>query len=362
MNLYEILNKIIKKNAEKTITNTQLVELDSKLFKSALQQSKSILSNFANLQLQYKEMFRDPQFAACYQIIKQNILSKNYNELKIDKNIISKIIEYVLESVYFGYSLLEVNDINNKIDIKNYDREYYNPRKKMLLKYPYAVDGQSIMEEGFKDWFIPILHDYEGLFAQIAHPIIFNNDLTKNWISYLKKYSHPQPILKTAITDDDNNRQMMEYLENIQNGSYAVIDSDSVLEFLQPNSTNSDLFEKLQNYLIKTIKQCVLGSDSLNTENSFVGSTTVAYTLLNEKLLGILNYIEYQINNNIFPALTILGYSEFNTILEFDKNFENRFEQKNDILELLKVGIQIDSKFLEDYFKIKISNEGAIRE
>ena len=353
MNIYGIINKFInKKNAEKSNIQPQMATLDIKAFRAALQLSKNQISNFGNLQLLYKEMFRDAQFAACYQIIKQNILSKSHN---YDINI-NNIIEYILESVYFGYSLLEVNDINNNVVITNYDRELYNPRKKMILKYPASLDGQNIEDEGFKDWYIPVVHDLEGLFGMIGNMIIYNYDLTNNWISYLKKYSHPQPILKTSITDDESKMEMLEYLSNIQNGSFAVIDIDSELQFLQPNSANVELFEKLQAYLIKTIKQAVLGSDSLNTENSFVGSTQVAYNLLNEKLLGLIIYIEKQINNNVFPALVRLGYTEYNKIFEFDKNFENRYEQKTDILALLNAGIQIDKKFLEDYFKIKLDD------
>lgn len=375
-NIYQISNSIKKSRKDVDINHFEkhLVSTQMNEYRNALQWSKSTYNPvFYQLMQIYVELMRDSEVASTYNLLSQNIISRKFEiednetltETLKDAQWFKDTINIILESQFFGYSVLAIDNFVDDVEsVTNYERELYNPISRMLLSNKYGCkSGVSIDSVGYKNWYIDIVGDskFEGILAEIAPYSILLKNVMLDWSSFIRRFSSPQPIIKSMSTDPDTIRSMTEYLSNIQSGTFGILNSMDEIEFISADNTNADNFEKLKNFLQAQIRKSVLGSESLGNEDSFVGSANISVNIFNTKVLANVDFIENILNNKIFPSLTKLGLIQYSGAkIKFDRTFEmSKQEQQMTIIELIKAGsgsIVLDKDFMEETFNVKISD------
>lgn len=298
-----------------------------KHWRDALNRAEQNLSIFYPLVRIYKEIELEADAVSIKDIRKNNVLSrpislkdKNGNETdqlnkwweenKWKQNFISDS----LDSIFFGYSCLKIGDIKNDIisEIESIKREYFNPKKDILLKNYSDTTGKLITEEDTNDWIFkvsPYSHneDYLGLWAKAA-PYVINSRMSLNmWSDLLRRTGTGQLIIKSDLTNEEEKIQMREFAKNIESSYFSVIPTDSSIEFLSSNGQGEVAFANFVDLQRKNVTKLVLGSDIANTQQAFVGSAQIAAAQSNLYAQNDIIFIERVFNDILFPRLVNLG-------------------------------------------------------
>ena len=216
-------------------------------------------------------------------------------------------------------------------------------------------DGKNINDQDLKDWVIKVCDKtdvhYTGLYAKIAPYAIFLRQTIVSWNTYLARFASPQPVVKTSMLDEDNIRNLTEYLSKLQNGSFAILHKEDEFEFVETQNANSDLFEKMINELKSSIARIIIGTDVLNKENSYVGSMELAEEQANMYSMNDIKFLERMVNEELFPRLVNLGLSTWD-----NKKIKFQTVKKQNINEMIDNLVKLSSAGYR--FKIdKIADE-----
>lgn len=266
--------------------------------------------------------------------------------------------EQVLDSILWGYTLFKIgNIVDDEVSgIESVKREFYNPSSKELLESYTSQKGNSILEGELSDWLMECtpysqLNNYQGLFAKIAPYAIFLKEANQNLSDLLKRFGVPQAVVKTHVTDEDSVRSLENYLQNLSNSSFAILGVDDEIEFLDGAAGSADAFTKQMAEMKSGIAKLIIGSDVLNTENSFVGSTDVAAAQAGLYSSDDIRFIESQFivlrDKLIGLGLTFLE----GCTMHIDKENAINADDKKFLIDLLNTG---KYKIPLDYLQAKL--------
>tara|TARA_R110002051_G_scaffold178163_1_gene247987 strand:- start:421 stop:1443 length:1023 start_codon:yes stop_codon:yes gene_type:complete len=270
--------------------------------------------------------------------------------------------EQVLQSILWGYTLFKVGNIvdDEVTEIESLKREFYNPTTKELLKQYTDLKGCPIDEGDMADWVFECtpyseLNNYQGLYTKLAPYSIYSKEAMQNLADLLSRFGVPQAIIKTHVSDEESVRNLENYLQNLSNSSYAILGVDDEIEMVNGASGSGDAFQRQLDESKSSIAKIILGSDVLNTENSFVGSTDVAAAQAGLYSADDIRFVESQFKA-LRDKLVGLGLNFLEgCTLSIDKENAVTGEDKKFILELLNTGkYKIPLDYLQDKLGIPL--------
>ena len=277
---------------------------------------------------------------------------------------------YALQSQFYGYSCIRIGDIldiddsskTRVVEIENIARSHVNPKLELINEVAQMNKGVSVHDDSIKDSYILVRDKdglnkhYEGLFSDIFPYFQYLKDAQKAWNDFIIKFGSAAVIVKTELTNDIHRQNLINFLENFQGNSYALMGTDDEIETVQPSNSNGESFEKIIAEMKGNISKVILGSESIGSEKSFVGSVEASERLLGGISRSDMNLIESIINNDLIPRLITLGVKWLEGITyKFDSSVkENPIEKLEQVKVLSELGYVLDPKQLEDLFGLKI--------
>ena len=253
--------------------------------------------------------------------------------------------EQVLESILWGYTIFKIGSIidDEVTNIESLKREFYNPTSKEILKQYTSIKGDKIDEGDMAEWLFECtpysqLNNYQGLYTKLAPYAIYSKEAMQNLADLLARFGVPQAIVKTHVNDEESVRNLENYLQNLSNSSYAILGVDDEIEMVNGAAGSGDVFQRQLDESKSSIAKIILGSDVLNTENSFVGSTDVAAAQAGLYSADDIRFVESQYKV-LRDKLVGLGLKFLEgTELQIDKENAVTSEDKKFIIELLNTG------------------------
>ena len=356
-------------------------------WRSAISSAERPITNnptYYELQRLYTEVASDSEVKSCTNIRTDNIISKNCilykdGEILEDVNIYNffkqewmyDFMTYSLESTFYGYSCIRIGDIDDVDDItktrvteiENVGRANVNPKLELLNKNYAMNDGVDLNSPEYKDVYILVRDKdglnkhYKGAFSDIFPYFQDIKDAQHAWGDFIKKYGSGALIIKTELTNDVHRNNLINFAKNFQCNSFALMGSDDEVEVVQPGNSSGESFEKIIAEMKGNISKILLGSESLGSEQSFVGSVEASERLLGGISRSDMNLIESIINNDLIPRLITLGVKWLEGITyKFDTAVKEDPEQKLEQVKVLtEIGYQLDERQIEDIFGLKIN-------
>ena len=333
----------------------------------------------------YNELASDSEVKYCTNIRVDNVLSKDcvlykdgeifedanaYNFFKQDW--MYDFMRYALESKFFGFSGIRIGDIcdydNPELTrvkcVESISRQHINPKLDLINENYQMNDGISFYDDEIKDSYILIKEKdgenrhYKGLFSDIFPYFQYLKDSQKAMNDFIAKFGSAAVIVKTELTNSVHRQNLINFLENFQGNSYALMGVEDEIETVQPSNANGESFEKIINEMKGNISKVLLGSTSLGSESSFVGSVEASERLLSGISRADMNDLESIINFELIPRLVELGVKwidgikfKFDTAVKEDPTI--KLEQ---VKVLSQLGYKIDETQLEELFGLRIES------
>lgn len=325
----------------------------------------------------YQQTELDAQVTACIQQAKDLILSCEfyvYNKDGSENDEKTKLIrqkwfmdylDYAIDSIYWGHSLIQFEDIIsvNGIDVfkevELVPRMYVKPEYHMVMASTASLppDGIDYLEQPYINWSISVGKSRDlGLFLKITPLVIWKKNAIGAWAEFIEKFGSPIRIGKTDSTDQQSVDNMEGMLRNMGVAAWGLFKTDDIIELVE--SSHSDayaVFDKMIERCNSEIAKLILGQTGSTDEKSFVGSAEVHERMLNKVGYRIKQLI-YSINNNqLIPMMNSLGFGLEGCYIDIESEDEFSLEQKGKFdIELLKTGMY---KFTPEYLKDKYGAE-----
>ncbi len=325
----------------------------------------------------YQQTELDAQVTACIQQAKDLVLSCEfyvYNKDGSENDEKTKLIrqkwfmdylDYAMDSIYWGHSLIQFEDIIslNGIDVfkevELVPRMYVKPEYHMVMASTASLppDGIDYLEQPYINWSISVGKSRDlGLFLKITPLVIWKKNAIGAWAEFIEKFGSPIRIGKTDSTDQQSVDNMEGMLRNMGVAAWGLFKTDDIIELVE--STHSDayeVFDKMIERCNSEIAKLILGQTGSTDEKSFVGSAEVHERMLQNVGYRIKQLI-YSINNNqLIPMMNALGFGLDGCYIDIESEDEFNLEQKGKFdIELLKTGMY---KFTPEYLKNKYGAE-----
>ena len=303
----------------------------------------------------YKDSMLDAHLTACIENRINMTMSREHKMLNADGTInedATKILNtkwfydycrYVLETPYYGYSVIQFGDITNKGFASStlIPRQYVKPEFHLVTAQSSGFTGNDYREEPFKWWCQGVGDEKDlGLLKQASIYAIYKKNALGAWAEFCEVFGVPIRIGKTDITDPLTRQNMENFLKNMGVSSYAVMDKNDIIDVVESNRSDAfQVFDEMINRANTEISKLILGSTGMMDEKAHVGAASVhekvseRYQERDEHLLenyvnnGLIEILEY---HNIIPKGLTYELSDIEDI-----DLQDR--AKMDI-ELLKTG------------------------
>lgn len=272
-----------------------------------------------------------------YMLAKQNERGKYVKDVEATKKIqgsqFTKIIQGIVESKWYGYTLLEImptiNPLTNKLgEVNIIERRNVLPnQRRVVQRQGQWVPGWNIDKAQYSKNYVLINTGNLGLLSAIVPLVLAKKFTLANYVNFTHTYG--QPIIHgKAESESIQDRQRLA--QNIANAAQNKIivtglnDQVDIKNFTMSNSEH--IYSSLIEFVNKEVSNLIVGSSSMAGETqSYVGSTNAHQDIFRERVEVYREYIENIMNEEIVPRLEAMNYIPKG--LEF--KYSNRVEMSN---------------------------------
>lgn len=281
----------------------------------------------------YNDAVLDAHLSALIETRKQKttgsdfkIVDENGEEIEeqtalVDKQWFVDAMGHALDSKFFGHSLLQFGDRIGK-DFKSVSvvpREYVLQQKSLVKTSPNAFDGKAF--KSFAGWVIPAGGDCDlGLLAKAVPLTVYKKSAMGAWADYADIYGVPLRVGKTNVRDDETRENLAEMLENMRSATWAVVDTDDVVEMVGGSST--DAFQTFENQIAtlnNELSKLIIGSTMTMDSGSSRAQSETHENTTNQIAKADARWMEHWVNMYFIPMLNdyhgfgITGTFKFDT-------------------------------------------------
>lgn len=266
------------------------------------------------------------------------------------------IIRKALESIYFGYSMLYIDNLadSNRI-IKDINRENVIPEEGIIVKNPHATTGDSLSFREFPHYLLYIqLHsDAYGLLERIAPLTIYKRHSWSTWDEFEQIFGVPIRIARTAINTDKHMNELQGWLEAMGTAAYGIFDRADEIEIKE--SSRSDAFrvyaEKIS-AINKEISKGILGQTMTMDDGSSQSQALIHSQVLEDIIEADVKLIQDWINDDFLPIMRYHGFvipENYYVVLQSNNQLDPKDKINIDSV-LLANGYNLDPDYIENTY------------
>lgn len=279
-------------------------------------------------------------------------------------------LSYCLDALFFGYTLINLNDIiNNEFSkIQVVKRWNVSPDRYELTSFPYMMYGTKFLEdEEFKDWLVYVSTPNDtgispcgyGLYYELSIYEIFLRNLLGFNGDFVELFAQPFRIGKTNKTDETERAAFEDSLRSVGTSGYAVIDEfGESIEFLESSlgSTGYQGYDNFEKRLEDKVSQLILGhADAMKSIPGKLGNSgeeSPAQQALEDKATKDAVFILPLVNVELFTRMRTLGFNIPEGTVACMQNDNEEVENAHNVADLAikikQAGLQMDAEYFTE--------------
>ncbi len=231
-------------------------------------------------------------------------------------------MEYALESISHGHSLIQLHlPVDGRLnEVTLIDRRHVVPELGIALKEIGDDEGIKYrQEETYEKLLIEAGKKTSlGFLNKIVPYALFSKWAMVAMNEFVKNYGKPWLLGKTNVKDKKAVSKMADMLNQAGANTWAVIDRDEVIDFIEANTDKGEVFKAIIDYCNAYINKIILGA--------ITGSDSKGGSYAKEKVGENINnifrdadgrFLQRLINNKLIPKLAAIGYPFDNCRFKF---------------------------------------------
>ena len=273
------------------------------------------------------------------------------------------IIRKGLESKFYGYSLMFVDELNTPTPkIIDFPRECVIPEKNVVLNNPFDINSAAIPYREFPDFFlfVSLGSDAIGILERIAPMTIFKRHSWACWDEFEQIFGVPIRIARTFINTQSYKDELQRWLETMGTSSYGIFDKQTDIEIKENN--RSDAFNVFYQKILainKEISKGIVGQTMTMDDGSSQSQAEVHLKIYDEITACDITDVEDWITDNVFPVLRNSGIAipEGCYLSIVEKEVVKPMDKIKIDAVLLQNGYNINPEYIEDFYGTPLDKE-----
>ena len=331
-------------------------------YQSAINQTLSQQPRWIKLQELYNSLMLDAHLTSQIELRRNKTLCQTFALRSGDKdielsaelrNLIYSAIGHVLDSVMYGYSLVELDP--STLSLTLLDRRNIDPKNKLLYLNPLygeSLDYTTLRE--YNSTLFDFVSSPLGLLSKAAPHVLFKRFAQSCWSEYCEIYGMPPRYIKTNTNDKELVDYYKDMLANIGSGASYVLDLDDDMGFASITATGGDVYERLISLCKEELSLLICGAQvGQDTTYGSNAKEQSSQELLTSVVEQDQEFVQNCLNTKLLPALSALN------LLPQDAVFS--YPQQEDTNKLFDKTIKaaayfdIDPKWFKDKFGIEVT-------
>ena len=323
----------------------------------------------------YKDVILDAHLSSLIQTIKLKVTSGEFylcNEDGSENEEMSDLLnaswftfylEQFVDSLFFGHSLIQIGGIENGqfVECELVPREHVVPEFGIVKTnaWSHANDGVNFRQLPYTDYLIEIGDKNDlGILLKASPLVLWKKGIFGAWSQFSELFGMPVRVGKTDILNPDNKKNMENMLANMGQSSYAVLNTDDMLEFVE--RTQSDTYQVFDTFIERLnseMSKLILGQTGTTDEKSFVGSAQVHSDILATYITAIKSKIENHVKRVVLPLMYRHGLITTPGLrFKWDNDEEIDISKKFEFTKELLKSYTIPAEWINETFNIPVED------
>lgn len=217
---------------------------------------------------------------------------------------------------FYGNELIQLGEIKSGIfiDTQRIPEENLIPQWEGFIfdcELGYTEDGSNFMrydDKLVKNWLIPTGNKKDlGLLNKVT-PYMIWKEVFGSWSMHADLFGQPLRIGKTDTTDPEMKQNMLDMLSQLNQGAYAAIDTEDIVELLQEQKGDPyKIYEALITACDQSISKIILGGTMVTDDGSSRSQSEVHERSMGSIIFADKIDLQTIVNEKLIPRMKILG-------------------------------------------------------
>lgn len=276
-----------------------------------------------------------------------------------------QLISYVLDSRYWGHSLIELGDVITDGDgCICYDGVKLIPRKHVIPEYGRVVPdtgmdwrtGVDYRQEPFAGWLIEAgAPDDLGLFLKAATQTIPKKNAMAFWDTFAEIFGMPMRIAKTTLRDEKERKKMEDMLANMGTEFWALFQEGTEIEVVE--STKGDAFNVYDKRIDRAnseLSKLIIGQTMTIEDGSSLSQSQTHLKVFENLVESDCDMVRDIVNNQLIPRMVRHGFPLKGFRFEWNYTVDYTPDQQRSFEDMVLRNYEVDGKYFEEKYGMPV--------
>ncbi len=268
------------------------------------------------------------------------------------------LMEHLLDSVYFGYTVLELTDPTT-MKWELIPRRNIIPSTNFVLFEADGEEGVYFDDPMYARNILSLYNmDTHGILNSIVPQLIWKRNAQQVWADFSERFGIPMVTAETSITDKNELTRIEGMLRSLGQAAQAVLPEGTKIT-IHDNSTKGDPHKVFLEQITMTnneIGKRIVGGTMLTDDGSSLSQSEVHERTLDEKIAeSDRRMIEFTVNGKLIPLLRTWGFkfAEGDRFV-FDRSEDLTMDEHWKIVNDVLSHYEVEEEWLSRRFNIPI--------
>lgn len=297
------------------------------------------------------------------------ITDKNGNENKelsqiFEASWFRDLVDYALESIYWGHSLIELGNVVSDENGMRYDTVNLVPRTHVVPEYGLILrresdemsSGISYRDEPLANWVIEVgKKDSLGLLLKATPHCISKRHSGAFWDQFEEIFGMPLRIAKSSSRDEKDRAKIEQMMTNLGAAAWALFPEGTEIELKESSRTDAyqvyDMRIERCNSELSKIVLC----QTMTIDNGSSKSQSQTHLEVFKNLVsGDADMIRDVINDKLIPRMIVHGFPLQGYRFDWDEGIDINADTMQKVEQMLLDEYDIDPEYFVEKYNIKI--------
>ena len=274
-----------------------------------------------------------------------------------------QFMDYALDSIYYGYSLIEFGDIvdDTYSSITPIPYDYLVPELHIVLSNIGDTVGMDYTASPYANWSIAIGQAKDlGLLMKAAPLVLWKQNVMGAWSEYAELFGMPFRMGQTDVYNEDLRNNMVDMLSKMGNAGWGVFHAEDKISFIETSKTDAfQVYQQFVTLIDQQLSKLVLGQTGTTDEKAFAGSAKVHQDVANQYAQADAMMMEYVVNTRLLPMMQGHGFPLKGLSFRFDNTEKLSLADKFSMLKELLPYKEVPDAWINDTFGIPVQSKGS---
>lgn len=282
-----------------------------------------------------------------------------------DQSWFKLLASYILDSRYWGHSLIELGDVTTDGDgCVCYDGVRLIPRKHVIPEYNRVIrnlgedwrTGIDYHKPPFTDWLIEAGQpDDLGLFLKAATQTIPKKNALAFWDTFTEIFGMPMRIAKTTVRDEKELKKMEEMMASMGTEFWGLFQEGTEIEVVE--STKGDAFnvyDKRVDRANSELSKLIIGQTMTIEDGSSLSQSQTHLQVFENLVESDRDMLRDIVNNQLIPRMIKHGFPLQGLRFDWDDSVDYTPEQQHAYEELVLNNYEVDPSYFEEKYSMPV--------